>query len=229
MRSRIDAVAFDIDGTLYPDPSLFVRLIPFVLRRGLWLAQFGRVRAEMRIWQEEHPGQTRSDFFEWQAGLLAKRTGRTPEEERERLDSLVYRGWQPVFSRVPLFPHVRECFLALKKDGLKLGLLSDFLPEQKGDVWGLAPLCEAVLGSENSGALKPSAAPFADLSKALGVPANRILYVGNSVRSDVRGASNAGMLTACIVSPLAWLLGKRIPEADISFYSYRQLERFVLE
>ena len=107
--------------------------------------------------------------------------------------------------------------------------MSDFLPSQKGDVWGLAPLCDVVLGSEETGALKPSPVPFHALASSLGVSEGRILYVGNSLRSDVRGARSVGMKTACIVSGFDRILGRKAREADISFSSYRQLAGFVLE
>jgi len=85
------------------------------------------------------------------------------------------------------------------------------------------------MGSEETGALKPSPVPFLALADALGVSPDRMLYVGNSVSSDVQGASAVGMKTACVVHPLALTAGYRIPGADISFSSYRKLTRNVLK
>jgi len=229
MRAELDAVAFDIDGTLYPDFSLFARLLPFTLRNFSFMTSFGQVRKEIRLWQEAHPGQGHENFLAWQAGLLAPRIGETPERAAELLKTRIYEGWRPVFSRVKPFPGVHDAFDAFRDAGLKLGILSDFLPSQKGDIWGLASRCDAVLGSEQAGALKPSPIPFLALAKSLGVSPERILYVGNSVSSDVRGASAAGMKTACVTGRLAALLGRRVPGADISFRSYRQLTRIVLK
>jgi len=47
---------------------------------------------------------------------------------------------------------------------------------------------------------KPHAAPFREALTALGVPAERALYVGNSLAYDVAGAHNAGLR-------VAWLRG----------------------
>jgi len=229
MRPELDAVAFDIDGTLYPDASLFLRLAPFSLGHYRLMTSFGTVRREIRLWQQAHPGERHGDFFAWQASLLAPRIGETPERAGELLKTLIYEGWRPVFARVKPFPAVHEAFDAFRSAGLKLGILSDFLPSQKGDIWGLAPKCDAVLGSEETGALKPSPIPFLALAEALGVEPGRVLYVGNSLASDVRGASAAGMKTACVTGRLAALLGYRVPGADISFHSYRQLVRSVLK
>jgi putative hydrolase of the HAD superfamily len=79
-----------------------------------------------------------------------------------------------------------------------------------------------ILGSEKIGALKPSPVVFEALRDALGVEAGEILYVGNSLRSDIVGAHNAGMKTA-------WLSKKSAPEADFSFTNYRQLKNYVLK
>lgn len=228
MRSEIDAIAFDIDGTLYPNWSFYRRLGPFLARHAGFLSSFGRTREDIRLWQEAHPGEAHPDYFAWQAELLAARIGLGAAETRLLLEQRIYVGWKSLFARVRPFPHLPETFAALKADGLKIGILSDFLPSQKGDLWGLAPLCDAILGSEETGALKPSPVPFLALAEALGVPPDRILYVGNSVRSDVRGASAVGMKTACIMHPLTLLLARTASGADISFSGYRQLTRNVL-
>ncbi len=229
MRAELDAVAFDIDGTLYPDFSLFARLLPFTLSHLNLMVNFGRVRDEIRDWQAAHPGEINADFFSYQALLLSSKIGETPGRAAELLRTLIYEGWRPVFERVRPFPYLHETFDAFRASGLKLGLLSDFLPSQKGDVWGLAPKCDVVLGSEETGALKPSPIPFLSLAESLGVPPARVLYVGNSVSSDVRGASAAGMKTACVIGRVAALLGRKAPGADISFHSYRQLRGIVLK
>jgi putative hydrolase of the HAD superfamily len=105
--------------------------------------------------------------------------------------------------------------------------LSDFPPEQKGSLWGLKPLCDAFLGSEALGALKPSPVPFLRLIEALDADPGRILYVGNSLRSDIRGARQVGMQTAWITSRRN--AQKHTPRpADFCFDNYGQLREFVL-
>ena len=63
----------------------------------------------------------------------------------------------------------------------------------------------------------------------LPTPAENILYVGNSISSDVKGAKAAGMQTAYI-APRWRLLLKILPrEADFSFINYRKLQKYVLK
>jgi Predicted hydrolase (HAD superfamily) len=229
MRAEIDAIAFDIDGTLYPNWGLYRLLGSFLVKNARLMSAFGSVRREIRVWQKSHPAERHEDFFGWQASLVASRLGCGCEEARRLLEEKIYEGWKPLFARVKPYPHAAEALAAFRASGLRTGLLSDFRPEQKGDVWGMAASCDAVIGSEETGALKPSPYPFMALSEALGVPPARMLYVGNSIASDVIGASSCGMKTACIISPLSALLGRKAPGADISFSSYRQLTRIVLK
>ncbi|HHU35792.1 MAG TPA: HAD family hydrolase, partial [Treponema sp.] len=95
MREQIDAVAFDIDGTLYPNAALYWRTIPFFLRNHSLVLAFGRVRKEIRLWQEAHPGEIHTDFFGWQASLMAEQLGGTPDSMKIKLHELIYEGWKP--------------------------------------------------------------------------------------------------------------------------------------
>lgn len=235
MREGIKAIAFDIDGTLYPNWSFYWRIAPFLLLHWRFLVHFGRVRREIRAWQDEHPGEVHADFLSWQAELLSRRLRVSPAAARSLVDRLIYEGWRPVFARVRTFPGVHAAFAAFRAAGLPIGILSDFLPSQKGSIWGLDAMSDVILGSEETGALKPSPVPFLALASALGAAPGEILYVGNSVASDVVGGAAAGMRTACVISPLRaflWrLTGARAfaTGADISFTSYRKLVRDVLK
>jgi putative hydrolase of the HAD superfamily len=229
MISDIDAIAFDIDGTLYRNFSFNRMLGPFLARHTRLLITLGSVRNEIRALQKANPDMASDDFFHWQAELLAGRLGISADEAEAKVENLIYSGWKPLFARVKPYSGARETISAFRDAGYKIGLLSDFLPSQKGDVWGIAPLCEVVLGAEETGALKPSPIPFRALASKLGVDVSRILYVGNSLTSDIRGARAVGMKTALIAHPLSILFGRAAREADISFSSYRQLKRIVLE
>ncbi|ULQ60552.1 HAD family hydrolase [Brucepastera parasyntrophica] len=229
MRKKIDAIAFDIDGTLYSNWALYRRLVFFALKNVHLLVSFGKVRREIRYWQLEYPGEAHPDFFAWQGELLAPYLKCTPKQASEILRKKIYEGWRPVFRKVKPFPHVKEAFQAFKDSGLKIGLLSDFRPDQKESLWGLEPYCDVILGAELIGALKPSPVPFIELADSLCIKPERILYVGNSYTSDVEGAAGIGMKTALKTSHGSHSLAKKSLQPDISFSNYRQLIRNVLE
>ncbi|MBQ9239563.1 MAG: HAD family hydrolase [Treponema sp.] len=218
-RGRITAVAFDIDGTLYPQRALFWRMSGHFMRHCIFFLHYGIIRKQIRTLPVQ------DDFYRTQNELLAARLRCTPEDAQKKLREIVYDGLAPYFKRIKPFPGVLETFKAFYDAGLKLGVLSDFPPEQKGDLWGCRAYAAVVLSAEATGALKPAVHPFAVLAERLETPPEQILYVGNSVAYDVRGAHRAGFQTACIVPP-----GRApVVEADFSFSTYRQLQQFVLK
>ena len=223
MINDIKAVAFDIDGTFYPDWRLYVRLIPYVIKNLRFYYNFSKVRRVL------HRTAPLADFYEYQARLFAERTGYTVEDAKDIINRISYEGLKPYFQKIKPYPNVYDTIVALKTAGYKIALLSDFPPEQKGRVWGIRSLCDVCIGSEESGALKPSLYPFGILQQKLGVPAEQILYVGNSVKYDVRGANNAGMKSAYLLKGWRKWFNVPLKEAYISFRNYRQLRNLVLQ
>jgi len=223
MLQGISAVGFDLDGTLYPTYRLNVRLLPFLFRHGRLLTALGKARTIIRREQGQSPASAQRDFYDYQAQITASLLHAQPEQIKEKIDNLIYRGWEHHFSKIKLFPHVRELLTKLRSAGLKLGLLSDFPPKVKLEKLGLADCWDAVLCSEDIGAIKPAIQPFVKLANTLGCPPEQILYVGNSRHYDVAGAMQAGMKTAWLARPF---VGKS--KADFTFHDYRQLCDFVL-
>ena len=212
----IQAVAFDIDGTLYKPRDLHARMMFHFFRFNHFFLQYGIVRSKI------HDMGVLDDFYATQAEMLAKRIGCSVETAEARLERIVYKGLSPFFESIPLCAHVEETFQAFHAAGLKIALMSDFPPEQKGSLWGLRKYCDVLLGTETTGALKPAVHPFRVL-------AENILYVGNSVTYDVVGAKNAGMKAAHFEPLWRNLLGISSRKADISFCDYRQLRKIVLQ
>ena len=227
MRRDIEAVAFDLDGTLYPNYRLNIKLLPFILKECRLLLAFGKTREIIREEQETSPNYPLSDFYNYQAAITAKILNSTPEKVKDRIDRLMYRGWEPLFKNVKPFSHVPQTLSSLRAEGYKLGLLSDFPPETKLEYLGLSGYWDAVLCSESSGTIKPNPLSFLELSRSLGLPPEKIMYVGNSLDYDVAGASRAGMKTAWIKNPLLPCSVKEY-KPDFIFTSYRQLLDYML-
>jgi putative hydrolase of the HAD superfamily len=150
------------------------------------------------------------------------------EPLKEKIDRLIYKGWEPLFKKIKLFKNVKETLFAMRDVGYKLGVLSDFPPETKLEYLGVSGIWDATLCSERCGALKPHSKSFIDLAQAMALPPENILYVGNSHKYDVTGAAMAGMKTAWIVSGLSPGIRKKQPKPDFYFNNYRQLYNFML-
>ncbi|MDR2193497.1 MAG: HAD family hydrolase [Treponema sp.] len=228
----IDAVAFDLDGTLYPNYRFYIRLFPFAVRHHRLLCAFGKARAILRSTRVGDP-LYEQEFYEAQAFLMAHIMDRHADKPevaamRESIERLIYRGWEPLFKNVRLFPHVPEVLAALKRKGLKLGLLSDFPLKQKLIALGLSGMWDAALCSEEIGRLKPDPKPFMALAETLGTCPARILYAGNSRRYDVAGAAHAGMKTALKV-PFPLHYGHTpVDDKNFVFCDYRYLCDYVI-
>ena len=222
---EIDAVAFDIDGTLYTNGEFYTRMIPHYLGNLRFFRKYNEVRKELRKKPENKTGY--EDLFAVQNELLAQKLGCTSEQAWEKLDRIVYTGLKKYFEKIKVCRNAPELIQRLKEAGVKIALLSDFPPEQKGEVWGIKKNCDVILGTEEIGALKPSARAFEVLAQKLGVAPERVLYVGNNHSYDVDAPKAVGMKAAWFIPKIKGLLGCRSKVADITFWDYSQLEKFI--
>lgn len=130
MGIELEAVAFDIDGTIYPEWKFHLLLLPFILKNLRFMKAFGKVRKEIR--QNQKKSESVSlDFFDEQAGMLASHLNRDKDVVKAELQQKVYDGWKPFFSKVKPYRYVVQVISQLKTRGFKIALLSDFLIEQK--------------------------------------------------------------------------------------------------
>jgi putative hydrolase of the HAD superfamily len=221
----IRGVGFDLDGTLYANYKLNIRLLPFVMREFSFMYTFVKVRKRLHA-----GGALSGGFYDTQAGLMAAYLKEKPDAIREKLDRLVYRGWEEAFTHIRPFPRVTETLAAFKEAGLRLGVLSDFPPERKLEFLGLSGFFDAAFSTESAGALKPDPTPFRKLAKDLGLEPEEMLYVGNSPHYDIAGAHNAGMMTALIRRGVFSTGSGRLAgtRPGFIFHSYRQLRQYVL-
>ena len=229
--TSIKAVAFDLDGTLYPNYRLYLRLFPDLILHTAFLYAFMVARRKLHPEQDD-VSETALSFYDRQAALTAELLGKDPEQTKRKLEGLVYGSWERQFTRIKIFPHLRETLAALRERKFRLAVLSDFPPLRKLVYLGLDGFFDVTLSSETTGALKPSGIPFAELVRLLDVQPGEILYVGNSVRFDIEGAKSAGLKAALIKR--SFLSTGRVPKnytgsADLVFRDYRQLLEYVLK
>jgi len=174
-----------------------------------------------------HHSESTNDFIRVQGTHMAKKLKCTTEEAIARLDKVVYKGLEKKFVNIKPCPGSIELIKKLKANGYKIALLSDFPPEQKGDIWGIRDLCDVLLGSEEAGALKPDPTPFLTLAERLQLKPEQILYVGNNHKYDIVGSKNVGMKSAWFVSSSARWFKKKSNAADIIFWDYYTLDKIL--
>jgi putative hydrolase of the HAD superfamily len=213
----IKAIAFDIDGTLYPNSIMYLRSLWFAIRHYPLIRSVKAVRDEMR--KTPQPG---CDFRTIQAQKVADRLNISPEHASHRLNRYVYGDWEMSLRGIALYPGVIEFIAWCRAQGLKMGLASDFPVERKLQVLNITVPWDCMVSTEATGCLKPHALPFKTLADGLGCPPEQILYVGNSYAYDILGAKAVGMLAA-------HLAGRPVlnSRADYTFSSYAQLQQWI--
>ena len=214
---QIKAVAFDIDGTLYRAWKFNLRITPYFLSHSIFFLKYGLVRSIM------HKTEATNEFIKVQAGHMADKLKCSPEEAEKRLEKVIYKGLEKYFVNIKPCRGAIDFIKQLKDNGYKIGLLSDFPPEQKGAIWGIKDMCDVVLGSEEAGALKPDSTPFLRLAQEFKLPPEQVLYVGNNHKYDILGAHKSGMKTAWFILPHKGLFGKKSKTADFTFWHYAQI------
>ena len=214
----VDAVAFDIDGTLYPNSRMYVNSVLFALFRLRFLYHFSGVRKQIR---KVRPLDT---FRVAQAEMLAMSMGTSYEAAYRRIDHAIYCRWQRIFRNIRPFPYLSDFLLKLKSSGYPIGVMSDFPVGDKLAHLNLPHVWDCVISSEDTGYLKPNPEPFLAVASSLGTEPERVLYVGNSYDYDIVGASSVGMKTAHFASKPA-----EHSVADITFDDYRVLESHLFD
>jgi putative hydrolase of the HAD superfamily len=230
---RFAAVGFDLDGTLYPAYRLYILAFPRMLPKAVRLAANNAARQRLRslgadaahraaLANEE--GRLPSDgpsFRSLAASLVAERLGMESDAAAAMIERDFYHGIEELFARIEPYRGLEPALDRMARGALRLGLLSDLPPRRKLELLGLSHRFECALCSEDSGFLKPAKEPFAMLASRLGLPPERILYVGNNPGIDIAGAKAAGM-GAALVSR------RRVSEADFCFTDWDRLADFAL-
>lgn len=219
----IKAVGFDVDGTLYPNYQMFLCSLPSFLSAPRLMYYFGQVRKDIRQIDYDEPLHTK------QAQLLANKMGISEESARERMERHLYHRWEHSFRCINPFRQVRETLLALKRNGILLGALSDFPIKNKLKFLKLDDLFDFSLSSEDTGYLKPNPIPFQQMIREFGIAPDEILYVGNSYKYDVIGAAAAGMRTAWLKPLFSKHGSSSNTQADIIFSSFNDLRIRILD
>lgn len=216
----VKAVAFDIDGTLYPNWKMRLNSIPFFAFHPILIYQFGEVRKLIR--KRDHV----EDFYTTQAQMLGEILKIPQKESEELIDRVFYKGWEKTFSRIKPYDNMKSVIESIKAMGLKTAVLSDFPIGRKLEYFGLENLWDVQLSSEETGYLKPHIKPFEVLCDKLNVKAEEVVYIGNSYRYDIIGSKAAGMTAGHLSSS-----EKEGTIADFTFSNYSdfldKLKRFL--
>ncbi len=186
-------IAFDIDGTLYPEWNL--RSLGMVGPMARHPKLFSAYRKTREILREYNYAQPLRDE---QARLIGEILNLPQEVAASKVERHLYKPWDKAYRKIKPFPGVNEALSWIQSQGIPMAALSDFPVSHKLETLGVGEFFPVRLSSEDAGYLKPHKAPFLALAEAMQLDPTEILYVGNSYRKDVEGASAVGMGTVLI-------------------------------
>jgi len=190
MLANIEAVVFDLDGTLLDRRRSFERFV-----RGQWERHFhvfqpvGQPQYVQTVIELDRDGYApRKELF---AGMLV-RFG-LPSE----LGDTLLRDYRAGFpGACLLFPDAAQTLSSLRAGGFKLGLITNgSVGMQSGKLKCLAlePAFDIVLIFDAEGVSKPDPEILRRALERLDTMADRAVFVGDHPEVDVSGARGAGM------------------------------------
>lgn len=186
----IEAVIFDLDGTLLDRRRSFDRFI-----RGQW----GRFSRFLRAVDQDEFVRTlvdldadgyapRKDLF---TGMVAR--FELPSHLADTLLNDYHAGFPDACL---LFPDAAQTLATIRASGLRMGLITNGsvrMQSRKLDCLALTSVFDAILISDAEGIAKPDRQIFHRALTRLGTSAARAVFVGDNAEVDIAGARAAGM------------------------------------
>lgn len=187
----IQAVLFDLDGTLYDRDAVMAELAH---------EQFVTFKDRMKGVDEERFILRFIDIDEHGYASRPVVYGRLADEFG--LDSAVTYDlerhfWEAYARRCEISEDTRSTLQALRSAGKALGIITNGETQwqtRKLEGLGLGGFFDVVLISEAEGVKKPDAAIFHRALDRIGVAAADAMFVGDHPEIDVRGAHDAGLV-----------------------------------
>ena len=191
----VDAVMFDLDGTLIDTVPIYYQIIDIVF------AKLG-VPAVSRetLMEAMDDGE-----FDWNCVLpehLKSRKTELTGKARGIIDEIAPAMFH---KQIKLIPGTEDLFKEIAITGIKLGLVTStpaqmmavkMIPLSKA---GLEKQLRVIVTADDVGNKKPSAEPLVQCSQKLGVPPEKCVYVGDT-RVDIRAGKAAGMKTVGVLT-----------------------------
>ena len=153
------------------------------------------------------------------AELLAELGVEDPDDFIDREHAV----WRPAYS-VPA--SARALLESLRDRGLKTGLVANSWPDpgrilrSDAEALGLASLLDVLVFSDEVGVRKPAPEIFLEACARLGADPTAVLFVGDDLTNDVRGAAGVGMRTMQAL----WFRADDTPQIEADFTAFTAMD-----
>jgi HAD superfamily hydrolase (TIGR01509 family) len=214
----LDALIFDLDGTLIDSVGIYYLMMESVFEKLHW----------PQVSREVMRKAIKDDGFEW--GLvLPSGTGRTEEDLIASAREVIREMYPRVFENmVDVMPGAEHLLKKLHERKVKLGLVTSTLgrfiefkliPLKK---CGVRDLFHTVITLDDVKKRKPSGDPLLACAKRLGQNPERCAYVGDAA-GDIVAGKEAGMKTIAVLSGLDDYETLKREDPDVILESVSQL------
>lgn len=198
----IQAVFFDLDDTLHDHQAPFASAL---------FSSFSSFSADdIDIWYKKFRHYSDLLWRDYTKGAIPLEqlridritlTMRCFELELTTDEAIQFQeNYEHHLNNLTLFPEVPELFHTLRQDGYELGIITNgptFHQRKKINQLGLHKLIDEklIFISDEVGVAKPSPQIFHHAASKINLPAQKLLYVGDTWENDVAGPISAGWNT----------------------------------
>jgi phosphoglycolate phosphatase len=212
MKVQVDAVLFDLDGTILDSIGIYYQIIEIVLKRlDIPMPSKDKIR-----------DAAKNGDFEWDQMY----PGKTPKEKAllfKKIRGIIDEIYPTLFgSQAKLITNAKEALETIFQKGIKLGIVTS-TPRENMKIKlyplvdsGIKDLMEVIITADDAPRKKPAPDPLIESCKRLGILPKHAMYVGDS-RTDIQAGKAAGMKTVGVLTGFdnRETLGRENPDAII--------------
>lgn len=220
---KVEAVLFDLDGTLIDSAPIYYQIIDIVFER------LGVPPVSRKTLQEAMD----DGDFDWDYVLPDPMKSRKEEliaEARKIIDDIA----PPMFRRqIKLIPGAAETCKKIAAQGMKIGLVTstptDYISVKLTPLReaGVENLLQVIITADDVVNKKPHAEPLIKGSKDLSVAIEHCVYVGDT-RVDIRAGNAAGMKTVGVLTGFDDFKALKRENPDAIIDSIAQLDETII-
>lgn len=200
----VEAVLFDLDDTLLDTASAFAAAVSAVAAEFLPDLPAERHQEVVATWRLDR-GKHYQAHVEGRVDYRTQRLARAQEIQTEfggaALDRHSFARWARLWDRAfagawRAFEDTAEALAHLRRLGIPVGCVTNAdrnQQERKMAATGLTDHLPLLVTLDTFGVGKPEARVFLEGARLLGVPPQRVLYVGDEPLIDARAATEAGL------------------------------------
>ncbi|API58149.1 hypothetical protein BSL82_01575 [Tardibacter chloracetimidivorans] len=194
--SSVRLVVFDVDGTLYRQRPVRLRMAAALVADGLRRRSLSTIRAlgAYRRLREELADNGITAFETELVRAVAAVTGLSESGVSALVEEWMNRRPLPLLMKAR-YPGVERLFDAIRVSGRSIGVLSDYPAIAKLEALGLAADFIVAAADEGVGVMKPSPAGLIHLMERAGAWPRSTILIGDRPERDGQAGRRAGVRT----------------------------------